>query len=198
MSVGEISSTKQVREPLSNDAGPNWQSRCINGLLWLLPIKRRLASAAAVREHMPRLALRPASYEPTGLGRGVEVALTNVAGWPVYHTAPSANPDTGNYVLFLHGGGYINEIVRAHWRFVTYLTRQARVRCVVPIYPLAPHATAKDVVPATGELLRKLLSAVVSKRRCTPFCPKLLRSPGRPVRSRCYRSTCGHGAHRTH
>ena len=71
------------------------------------------------------------------------MTLTNEAGWPVYHTAPSANPDAGNYVLFLHGGGYINEIVRAHWRFVGYLTRDAHVRCVVPIYPLAPGATAK-------------------------------------------------------
>ncbi len=81
----------------------------------------------------------------------------NVAGWPVYHTAPSAHSNAGNIVVFLHGGGYINEIVRAHWRFVGSLTRNARVRCVVPIYPLAPRATAKDVVPAMGELLRKLL-----------------------------------------
>ena len=37
-----------------------------------------------------------------------------------YYTAPSANPDVGNYVVFLHGGGYMNEIVRAHWRLVGY------------------------------------------------------------------------------
>jgi len=142
---------------LSDDAGPSWQSRCINGLLRLLPIKKRLASAAAVQEHVRRLALRPASYEPAGVGRGVEVTLKSVAGWPVYYTAPSANPDVSNYVLFLHGGGFINEIVRAHWRFIGYLTRNAPVRCVVPIYPLAPRATAKDVVPAMGDLLRKLV-----------------------------------------
>jgi acetyl esterase/lipase len=142
---------------LSDDAGPSWQSRCINGLLRLLPIKKQLASAAAVQEYVRRSALRPASHEPTGMGRGVEVTLKCVAGWPVYHTAPSANPDAGDYVLFLHGGGYFKEIVRAHWRFVAYLTRHACVRCVVPIYPLAPRATAKEVVPATGELLRKLL-----------------------------------------
>jgi acetyl esterase/lipase len=59
--------------------------------------------------------------------------------------------------MFLHGGGYINEIVRAHWKFVAYLTRNARVRCVVPIYPLAPHATAQEVVPGTGWLLRKVM-----------------------------------------
>jgi epsilon-lactone hydrolase len=141
----------------SGAAGPSWQSRCLNGLLRLLPFKQRWASAAVVQERVRRLALRPASYEPAGLGRGVEVTLKNVAGWPVYYTAPSANPRAGNYVLFLHGGGYINEIVRAHWRFVAYLTRHARVRCVVPIFPLAPRATAKEVVPAMGDLLRKLL-----------------------------------------
>jgi epsilon-lactone hydrolase len=164
MSVENISSTQQVQkdtrtpeELLSDDAGPSWQSRCINGLLRLLPIKKQTASAAAVRERVRRLALRPASHEPRGLGRGVELTLKSVAGWPVYYTAPSTNPDAGNYVLFLHGGGYFNEIVRAHWRFIGYLTRNAGVRCVVPIYPLAPRGTAKDVVPAVGDLLRKLM-----------------------------------------
>ena len=80
MSVGKISSTQEIREDrrtpqelLSDDAGPSWQSRCINTLLRLLPIKKRLASAEVVQEHVRRLALRPASHEPTGLGRGVEV-----------------------------------------------------------------------------------------------------------------------------
>lgn len=166
MSAANISSTHQIQdlrrtpeELLSDDAGPSWQSRCINELLRLLPIKKRLASAAVVQEQVCRLALRPASYAPTGLGRGVDVTSKNVAGWPVYYTAPSAN-SASNYVLFLHGGGYFNEIVRAHWRFVGYMTRNASVRCVVPIYPLAPRATAKDVVPATGDLLRKLLDDV--------------------------------------
>jgi epsilon-lactone hydrolase len=146
-----------TRAVTPEDTEPSWQSRCVNRLLGLLPIKQRMASAVVVQEHVRRMAVRPASYEPTGLGRGVEVTRKDVAGWPVYHTAPSACPNAGRYVLFLHGGGYINEVVRAHWRIVGYLTREARVHCVVPIYPLAPGGTAKDVVPATGELLRKLL-----------------------------------------
>jgi epsilon-lactone hydrolase len=152
-----IENTSAPQALLSDDVGPSWQSRCVNALLRLLPIKKQLASAAVVQEHVRKLALRPASHKPTGLGRGVQVTLKTVAGWPVYYTAPSATPDCGNYVLFLHGGGYINEIVRAHWRFVGYLTRHARVRCVVPIFPLAPHSTAKDVVPVTGALLQRLL-----------------------------------------
>ena len=159
--TGRFSAADGVcRSRPSDDAGPSWQSRCINGLLRLLPFKKRLATAAVVQERVRRLALRPASYEPVGLGSGVEVNLKSVAGWPVYYMAPSASPSAGNYVVFLHGGGYVNEIVRAHWRFIAYLTRHARVRCVVPIYPLASHATAKDVVPVMGDLLRKLLENV--------------------------------------
>jgi acetyl esterase/lipase len=147
-------------EWLSDSAGPSWQSRCIVGLLRLLPIKKRLASGAAVQDQVRKLTLQPAPYEPVGLGRGVEVTLKHVAAWPVYYTAPSKKPDVSKYVVFLHGGGYINEIVRAHWRFIGYLTRNAHVRCVVPIYPLAPGATAKEVVPAMGYLLGKLLQEV--------------------------------------
>src|SRR4030095_2000608 len=100
MSVEEMSSTQQVQTLLPTDAGPSWQSRCINGLLRLLPIKKRTASAAAVQEHVHRLALRPASHEPTGLGRGVEVTLKSAAGWAVSYTAPSPQHRARNHEPF--------------------------------------------------------------------------------------------------
>lgn len=140
-----------------NDPAPSLQSRLFNVLLRQLPYKEQLASAEAVQAHVQRLCLQPASFEPTGLGRGVEATLTKMGGWPVYYTAPSSGHEGCNHVMFLHGGGYINEIVPAHWRFVGQMTRQAGVVCVVPIYPLAPRATAADVVPRTAELLRMLL-----------------------------------------
>lgn len=139
------------------DSAPSLQSRAFNLLLRQLPYKEQLASAEAVQAHVQKVALQPASFEPTGLGRGVEATLTKMGGWPVYYTAPASGHEGCNFVMFLHGGGYINEIVPAHWRFIGQMTRKARVVCVVPIYPLAPRATAKDVVPATAELLRMLL-----------------------------------------
>ncbi|WP_271590703.1 alpha/beta hydrolase fold domain-containing protein [Bradyrhizobium sp. CCBAU 53415] len=149
---GCVFGTRAPRDP-----APSLHSRAFNLLLGLLPYKRQLASAEAVQAHVQKLALRPASFEPTGLGRDVEATLTKMGGWPVYYTAPSSGHEGCNYVMFLHGGGFINEIVPAHWRFIGQMTRKARISCVVPIYPLAPRATAKDVVPATGELLRMLL-----------------------------------------
>ncbi|WGD56222.1 alpha/beta hydrolase fold domain-containing protein [Bradyrhizobium sp. CB1650] len=156
--IGQVAANGNLAwDSLSNHASPSLQSRCFNVLLRCLPFKMQLASAEAVQAHVRKLAVQPASHQPTGLGRGVEVTLTKMGGWPVYYTAPSAGSGGGNYVMFLHGGGYINEIVPAHWRFVGRITREGRVSCVVPIYPLAPGATAKEIVPATAELLRMLL-----------------------------------------
>ncbi|UPK24261.1 alpha/beta fold hydrolase [Bradyrhizobium sp. 195] len=161
MSVARLVSALQfcpdVCGPRSRDPAPSLQSRVFNLLLRQLPYKQQLASAEAVQAHVQKLALQPASFEPTGLGRGVEAILTRMGGWPVYYTAPSSGHEGCNYVMFLHGGGYINEIVPAHWRFIGEMTRKARVSCVVPIYPLAPRATARDVVPKTAELLQMLL-----------------------------------------
>jgi acetyl esterase/lipase len=168
MSVAKIVSALQfcpvvraLDAPRPRDPAPSLQSRGFNALLGLLPFKRQLASAEAVQAQVRRQALQPASYEPTRLGRGVEAILTKMGGWPVYYTAPSSGHEGCNHVMFLHGGGYINEIVPVHWRFVGEMTRKAGVVCVVPIYPLAPRATARDVVPATAELLRMLLEDAV-------------------------------------
>ncbi|GLQ95601.1 alpha/beta hydrolase fold domain-containing protein [Dyella mobilis] len=142
------------------EAKPSWQSQWLNAALRLLPIKKGMASAAAVQAHVRKRVLRPAPYGPGELGRDIRVTLKDVAGWPVYTSTCASGEDTGRYVLFLHGGGFINEIVRGHWRFIADLTRHARVRCVVPIYPLMPRVTAKELVPATGELLHKLVQDV--------------------------------------
>lgn len=148
-----------------DESAPSWQSRCLNRVLQLLQVKQKLASAEAVRAHVRRLARRPASHRPTGLGEGVDVTMqTSALGWPVYVVTPSQGCTGDDVVVFLHGGGYINEIVRAHWRFVAHLVREARIRCVVPIFPLAPRATAIDLVPGTGELLRALLDDVGAAR----------------------------------
>jgi acetyl esterase/lipase len=40
------------------------------------------------------------------------------------------------------------------------LVEATNARCVVPIYPLAPRGTAKEVVPAIGRILRGLIETV--------------------------------------
>lgn len=138
-------------------AKPSWQSQFLILLMKLFRIKQRKASVTAVKKRLEQLKLNPSPYEPTGLGSGVDIKLKNSKGWPIYYTAPSSSPGSGNYVIFIHGGGYIDEIVKGHWQIIGELTRSSNIRCITPIYPLAPKATAAEVVPLMAEIIREVL-----------------------------------------
>lgn len=149
-----------VSVAFSRGPAPSWQSRALNLVLSLLPHKRRLASAASVRQRVRDLTVKPPSYEPVGLGRNVEAKLENKAGWPTYYIRLAAGSKITNTVVFLHGGAYIEEIARPHWRLLDYLTCEAPAECIVPIFPLAPHSKAQETVPAMGTFLGRLLQEV--------------------------------------
>ncbi|MGC1965466.1 MAG: alpha/beta hydrolase fold domain-containing protein, partial [Candidatus Acidiferrales bacterium] len=142
------------------DVQPSLRSRLIDRFLLLTGRRKWWASAAVVQERVRRLALRPAPHRPVRLGRNVKVDLRFAEGWPVYHVAPAGSGSPRHHVVFLHGGAYVHEIVSTHWKFVGDLADRTSTRCVVPIYPLAPRGTAKEVVPATGRILRDLVDAV--------------------------------------
>lgn len=142
------------------DVQPSLRSRFIDLLLPLTGRKRWWASAAAVRARTRKLALQPAPHQPTHLGRNVEVDLDFAEGWTIYRLKRAKDEGTRHHVVFLHGGAYIHEVVGAHWKFLGYLVRETGTHCVVPIYPLAPRGTAKEVVPATGRMLLDLIRTV--------------------------------------
>lgn len=142
------------------DVQPSLRSRFIDLLLPLTGRKRWWASAAAVQTRTRKLALRPEPHHPARLGRNVEIDLDFAEGWTIYRLKPAKGDGTRHHVVFLHGGAYIHEIVGSHWKFLGYLVRETGTECVVPIYPLAPRGTAKEVVPATGRILLNLIRTV--------------------------------------
>ena len=101
---------------------------------------------------------RPGSPRPPRrIGRDLDLRLTDREGWPVYDASPRASASSST-IVYLHGGGYINEITRWHWRLIRQLALEVPARCVVPIYPLAPAATAPEVVSGAAGLVSELVS----------------------------------------
>ncbi len=45
------------------------------------------------------------------------------------------------HILYLHGGGYVNQPFDQHWTFLQEICRRTHSRIVVPIYPKAPNYT---------------------------------------------------------
>lgn len=156
--------TRTVAAPclLRNRAdAPSWQARAIAALMTLGGRKARHGTVAGVQAHVAREARRPTADVAPGPGAGFGIARGYLGGWPVYRTAPCAA--SGQHVFYLHGG-YIRQIARAHWRFVRQMTLEAAAQCTVPIYPLAPRATAATVVPAVAGLLRGLMDSIGAAR----------------------------------
>jgi monoterpene epsilon-lactone hydrolase len=82
----------------------------------------------------------------------VQIARDDLDGWPVYVITPASKKARGQVrsrgeILFLHGGGYALEINSAQWRFAATLAQRTGRTVTVPIYPLTPEYTYRDVFP---------------------------------------------------
>ena len=128
------------------------RSRLVVAALPLLGVKRRFSSAARVRQQVRAAALRPAPFAPPRrLLRRLDVSVHRPQGWPVYELAPRGRAT--RRIVHLHGGAYIGEVLMPHWTALARLARAVPARCTVPIYPLAPHATAARTVPEVAAVV---------------------------------------------
>lgn len=133
---------------------PSVASRLVPLILRLTGRGTDLASAEAARKHVADRALRPLAFGPPRcLRRDVEVTVSHDHDWPVYTVTPTG-PTARHRAVYVHGGGWVNEIDAAHWRFVAELAVASRTVVRVPIYPLVPWGTAEQVVPWVAGLVR--------------------------------------------
>lgn len=136
--------------------------RAVVRLALLLRGSRRIfRSDRRSRDARLRGALRPARYGPPArLLSRVEVSVAQSGhGWPVYSVQAATGATALVDVIYLHGGAYIQEITPTHWRFIEQLAVRTGARVIVPIYPLAPLATASQTVPRMAELVASVAEA---------------------------------------
>lgn len=123
---------------------------------WALPVRRWVSgdvyrSPESAKAHVERRRRKPASHRPPAyLRRAVTVRREEWNGWPVYEISPKARGERLT-IIYLHGGGYMDEIIAWHWHLIAEVVRRAGARCLVPIYPLLPHTSAEELVPKMAE-----------------------------------------------
>lgn len=137
----------------------SWASRALPVLLRLTGRTRAYASADNARAHLAGRELRPQPYGPPArLRQDVAVEVQRRFGWPIYTVTPASGLPTGA-VVYLHGGGWVNEISTQHWQLVTEIAADARAKVIVPIYPLVPFATAAEVMPTLVQLVAEAVAS---------------------------------------
>lgn len=114
--------------------------------------------------------MRPVSYGPPARLDGVHVErrFPDPLGWPVYDVTPRTTDShplkepPGSplpVVVYVHGGGWVHEIAAQHWRLIARIARETGQRVVVPVYPLLPFGTAREVRDGMVSLIRAELDA---------------------------------------
>ncbi len=48
-------------------------------------------------------------------------------------------------ILYLHGGAYINNIIKFQWNMIEEIARKTNSKIIIPDYPLSPESTYSDV-----------------------------------------------------
>ncbi|MFD4461233.1 alpha/beta hydrolase fold domain-containing protein [Nocardia sp. NPDC058480] len=81
--------------------------------------------------------------------------MRTIDGFDCWTVAPRAEKAT-TAVVYLHGGGYFQQIVSQHWRLIGQLA-DAGVHVEVPLYGLAPHHHWREAYGLVTTVYRQVL-----------------------------------------
>ena len=137
---------------------PSIQAKLINVVLHVLRMKR------TVNRMRERVANGDRTYtEPSRrLHRKHRISKREVNGHLVWTIGPRENASE-KYVIYLHGGAYVNSFASQHWVLMSKLVETLKCTVVAPNYPHAPEHCVRDVfdlmVPIYNELAERVGSS---------------------------------------
>lgn len=108
---------------------------------------------------------RFAQNKPTTAGAAIPKAFYKTADIQVgsvqQHAVYTLRPRQGaspKVILYLHGGAYVEPILRWHWDLLRQLQAQTGATLVVPDYPLAPRHSYRQTYSMLEQLYAQLLT----------------------------------------
>lgn len=106
-----------------------------------------------VQRHLDFRVRNPeSSNPPKRLSGRVTVSESSEEGWRVFTISPTTGSTRGT-VIYLHGGGWMNEAVSQHWKLIQQIVVEASVTVILPVYPLVQAGgTAESVVPSVARI----------------------------------------------
>jgi monoterpene epsilon-lactone hydrolase len=92
-----------------------------------------------------------------------DIREDRVLGQVVYTIAPRSNA-SGWHILYTHGGGFVNPLIKPHWDIVEALIKATGATVTVPIYPLAPEHQYTETFRLLEQVYKGLLQHVAPNR----------------------------------
>ena len=122
--------------------------------------KKRTADIDMAHEHLEERSLD--EDEPYKLPKRIyhtKVKIDELFGCQM--VVFNENPDAERFVIYLHGGAYVNEIQPLHIAFCDKIAKKVNATVIAPIYPLAPNHTYKE----TYEIVENLYDDILKKNK---------------------------------
>lgn len=123
-------------------------------------VRNRLFPAAKL-DHWAAHPRPPYTGQPSKrVLKRIDVTRADLNGRPVYRVSPrlvGGDEPTG-HLLYLHGGAYVLDLMpHFHWPAIAKLANVVRRTMTVPIYPIAPEHSYREVFPFLIRVYRRML-----------------------------------------
>lgn len=134
-----------------------------------LSLTQRLLRSSGVRNRLfpaakldrwaahPRLSYR--GQPSKRVLKRIDVTRTDLNGRPVYQVSPRlvGSDEVTGHLLYLHGGAYVLDLMpHFHWPAIAKLANAVRRTMTVPIYPIAPEHSYREVFPFLLQVYRRM------------------------------------------
>lgn len=93
---------------------------------------------------------------PKEIHKACHVSRQQIKGRNVFTLTPRAAASSGQHILYLHGGAYVQNFVKQHWRFLSQLVRATGCTVTAPDYPLAPASSYEEAFKMVLLLYREI------------------------------------------
>lgn len=98
---------------------------------------------------------------PKSLQHNFDVEITEINARKTWTIKPKQYVSE-KVILFIHGGAYINNLLKFHWYFIEKLLHKTNATIIIPDYPLAPKSDANDTYTYIETIYNDLLVDVTS------------------------------------
>ncbi|MCV7228168.1 alpha/beta hydrolase [Mycolicibacterium komossense] len=131
----------------------SWQMHAIATYGRLIRRPRTYATTQSARAYLKRP--KRAGTPPSRLTKSTryQVAHETISGFDCYTVKSNicgASAASRASVIYVHGGAYVNQIDRAHWKLVCAIADATQCPVRVPLYGLAPQHCAEEAIDLLG------------------------------------------------
>src|SRR5829696_6631733 len=144
---------------------PSLMSRAVEWMLPLTGLKHVFSSEANLRRAVARNRMRGPALPSWLMRRRLGIQERDERQCRVFTLHPRVKRAAGLHILYLHGGAFVFAITPQHWRFIARLIQRLGCSVTVPLYPLAPEHTCREVF----DFLLPLASELLTENRQTVF-----------------------------